>query len=109
LLNYVNRRWGLTKTAKVGEVLALIRECQPASFGDWEKWYLKNAYTKTSSRVKVTKEILHELGERLYSKLHEIVIPQIKEAMRTLTSQDCVEYVYQLYTVPMTVLWKKSP
>ena len=96
LLNYVNRRWGLTKTAKVGEVMALIRECQPASFKEWEEWYFKNAYTKTKVPVKMNKEILKELGERLYAKLKEIVIPEITNAIRNLTLEDCLEYIYQL-------------
>jgi len=96
LLNYGNRRWGLTKTSKVGEVMALIRKCQPISFKGWEDWYFKNAYTKAKAPVKVTKEILKELGERLYSKITEIVIPEIKEAIKTLTLEDCIEFVYQL-------------
>ena len=96
LLNYVNRRWGLTKTSKVGEVMALIRECQPRTLEEWEKWYFENAYTKTKKPNKITKNILSELGERLYVKLNEIVIPQITDAIRTLTLQDCLDYVYQL-------------
>ena len=52
LLNYVNRRWGLTKTSKVGQVMALIRECQPSSLEEWENWYFKNAYTKTKNQLK---------------------------------------------------------
>lgn len=96
LLNYVNRRWGLTKTSKVGEVMALIRECQPASFKEWEEWYFKNAYTKTKTPVKMSREILKELGERLYAKLKEIVIPEITNAIRNLTLQDCLEYIYHL-------------
>ena len=96
LLNYVNRRWGLTKTSKVGEVMALIRECQPTSFKEWEEWYFKNAYTKTKAPVKMTKEILKELGERLYAKLKEIVIPEITNAIKNLTLEDCLEYIYQL-------------
>lgn len=96
LLNYVNRRWGLTKTSKVGEVMALIRECQPASFKEWEEWYFKNAYTKTKVPIKMSKEILKELGERLYAKLKEIVIPEITNAIRNLTLEDCLEYIYQL-------------
>lgn len=39
LLNYTNRRWGLTKTSKVGEVMALIRTCQPKTYEEWTKWY----------------------------------------------------------------------
>lgn len=96
LLNYVNRQWGLTKTNKVGEVMALIRECQPKSFGEWENWYFDKAYTKTKKPIKVTKDILLELGERLFTKLKEIVIPQLKDAMQSLTMQDCIEYVYNL-------------
>lgn len=96
LLNYTNRRWGLTKTTKVGEVMFLIRQCQPKSFKEWQAWYLENAHTNTKEPIKVTKELLTELGERLYSKLREIVIPQITEAIRTLTLEDCIEYIYQL-------------
>lgn len=96
LLNYVNRRWGLTKTSKVGEVMALIRECQPASFKEWEEWYFKNAYTKTKTPVKMNREILKELGERLYAKFKEIVIPEITNAIKNLTLEDCLEYIYQL-------------
>ncbi|MBC8488974.1 MAG: MjaI family restriction endonuclease [Bacteroidetes bacterium] len=96
LLNYVNRRWGLTKTTKVGEVMALIRECQPKTYEEWVSWYFENAYTKTKNPNQVTEEVLHELGERLYTKLQEIVIPQLKNAMQTLNLQDCVDYVYNL-------------
>ncbi|MCX6233699.1 MAG: MjaI family restriction endonuclease [Bacteroidetes bacterium] len=96
LLNYTNRRWGLTKTTKVGEVMSLIRQCQPKSFVQWETWYFENAVTNTKQPIKVSKEILTELGERLYSKLKETVIPQITEAIRTLTLEDCIDYIYEL-------------
>lgn len=96
LLNYVNRRWGLTKTTKVGAVMSLIRECQPVTFDEWKSWYFENAYTKTKQPIKVTKEILIELGERLHAKFREIVIPQLKEAMNTITLQDCIDYICQL-------------
>lgn len=96
LLNYTNRYWGLTKTTKVGEVMSLIRQCQPNSFEEWEKWYFENAFTNTKKPEKVTKETLRELGERLYSKLKETIIPQVVEAINTLTFEDCIEYIYQL-------------
>jgi len=96
LLNYANRRWGLTKTNKVGEVMALIRECQPLAFEDWEQWYFENARTNTKKPIKVTRDVLSELGERLYIKLKEIVIPQVEESIRTLTVTDCIEYIYHL-------------
>lgn len=96
LLNYTNRYWGLTKTTKVGEVMSLIRQCQPNSFEEWEKWYFDNAFTNTKKPEKVTRETLKELGERLYSKLKETIIPQVIEAINTLTFEDCIEYIYQL-------------
>lgn len=76
--------------------MSLIRKCQPKSFEEWETWYFENAATNTKEPVRVTKEILTELGERLYSKLKETVIPQITEAIRTLDLEDCIDYIYQL-------------
>ncbi len=96
LLNYVNRRWGLTKTSKVGAVMELVRKCQPKTFEEWESWYFDNALTSTKNPTKITKQVLDELGERLFAKLQEIVIPQLKETMQTLCLEDCIEYVYQL-------------
>jgi len=96
VLNYANRRWGLTKTNKVGEVMALIRQCQPRTFQEWQDWYFKNALTNTKQPIKMTKEILTELGQRLYEKITEIVAPQLREALTTLTLQDCVKYIYEL-------------
>jgi hypothetical protein len=37
--------------------MALIRECQPKTFEEWEQYYFEKAYTKTKVPVKVTKEI----------------------------------------------------
>ena len=44
----------------------------------------------------MTNEILTELGQRLYEKITEIVAPQLREALTTLTQQDCVDYIYEL-------------
>jgi hypothetical protein len=44
----------------------------------------------------MTREILRELGERLYAKLKEIVIPEITNAIKNLTPEDCLDYIYQL-------------
>jgi hypothetical protein len=96
ILNYGNRRWGFTKTNKVGQVMAMIRQCQPKTFQEWQDWYFKNAFTNTKQPIKITKEILTELGQRLYEKITEIVAPQLREALTTLTQQDCVDYTYEL-------------
>lgn len=100
VLNYTCQTYQLSRPDKVGAVMALIRECQPKSFEDWERWYFENAYTesrsKSKTRTKITKEELIELGERLYVKIKEIVIPEWEEAFRQLTLQDCTDYIYNL-------------
>ncbi|MCL5673089.1 MAG: MjaI family restriction endonuclease [Deltaproteobacteria bacterium] len=100
VLNYTCQTYQLSRPDKVGAVMALIRECQPKSFEDWERWYFENAYTesrsKSKARIKITKEELIELGERLYVKIKEIVIPEWEEAFRQLTLQDCTDYIYNL-------------
>jgi hypothetical protein len=55
ILNYANRRWGFTKTAKVGEVMSLIRKRQPRTLQEWEDWYFQNVYTNTKSPIKISK------------------------------------------------------
>ena len=74
----------------------LIRQCQPTSIEEWEKWYFENAKTEGKTPVRISKESLLELGERLYTKMTELVIPQIQEAINNITRQDCIDYVYNL-------------
>ncbi len=79
--------------------MALIRDCQPSSLEQWKDWYFENAYTATRNPTKATKvtmESLVELGERLYNKIQEFVIPEWEEAFRQLTLQDCIDYVYNV-------------
>ena len=96
VLNYACQTYQLSRPNKVGAVMSLIRECQPKSIQEWEKWYLENAHTDGKNPVKVTKDVLKELGERLYVKIKEIVIPEWQEAFNQLTLQDCVDYIYNL-------------
>ncbi|MCL2456605.1 MAG: MjaI family restriction endonuclease [Defluviitaleaceae bacterium] len=102
VLNYACQTYQLSRSNKVGSTIALIRECQPLTFEEWEKWYFLNAYTeiKVKSKLvkgtKVTKESLTELGERLHEKITEVVIPEWQAAFQSLTLQDCIDYVYNL-------------
>ena len=96
VLNYTCQTYHLSRPSKVGSVMALIRECQPKSIEDWERWYFENAYTEGKNKTKITKEELEELGERLYVKIKEIVIPEWQEAFRQLTLQDSIDYIYNL-------------
>ncbi len=96
VLNYANQTYQLSRPNKVGAVMALIRECQPKSIQEWEKWYFEKAYADGKNPVKITKEVLEELGERLYVKIKEIVIPEWQQAFNQLTLQDCIDYIHNL-------------
>ncbi|MGB7583008.1 MAG: MjaI family restriction endonuclease [Sedimentisphaerales bacterium] len=96
VLNYACQAYQLSRPNKVGTVMALIRECQPKTIEEWEKWYFEKAHTDGKNPVKITKKVLEELGERLYVKITEIVIPEWQEAFRQLTLQDCIDYIYNL-------------
>ncbi len=96
VLNYACQTYQLSRPNKVGAVMALIRECQPKSFEEWEKFYFEKAATNTKTPIKITKETLEELGERLYIKIKEIVIPEWTAAFSQLTLQDCVDYIVNL-------------
>ena len=96
VLNYACQTYQLSRPGKVGSVMALIRECQPSTITEWEKWYFENAYTTAKSKTKITKESLEELGERLYEKITEVVIPEWQSAFTQLTLQDCVDYIFNL-------------
>lgn len=96
VLNYACQTYQLSRPNKVGAVMALIRECQPNSFEEWEQWYFLNAHTSGKKPTKITNESLRELGGRLYAKITEIVIPEWESAFRELTEQDCIDYIYNL-------------
>ena len=96
VLNYANQTYQLSRPNKVGAVMALIRECQPKTIQEWERWYFENAYTVSKTPTKITPESLRELGERLYEKITEVVIPEWQAAFSQLTLQDCIDYIYNL-------------
>lgn len=96
VLNYACQTYQLSRPNKVGAVMALIRECQPGSFEEWKEWYFENALTSGKNPSKITIESLKELGERLYAKITEVVIPEWEKAFRELTEQDCIDYIYNL-------------
>lgn len=102
VLNYTSNAYQLTRPNKVGAVMELIRECQPKTFEEWRDYYFAKAYTKSKSKpIKVTKEILDELGVWLYEKITEVVIPEWMEAFKQITLQDCHDYIYEV-TIPRT-------
>jgi hypothetical protein len=96
VLNYACQTYQLSRPNKVGAVMALIRECQPHTIEEWEQWYFENAHTEAKTKTKITKESLQELGERLYEKITEVVIPEWQAAFAGLTLQDCLDYIHNL-------------
>jgi len=96
LLNLACQRFQLSRPNKVGPVMELIRRCNPATHKQWELWYFENAETAGKNPVRITRESIAELGERLYVKLTESLLPQIREAMNGITKDDCVDYIYNL-------------
>jgi hypothetical protein len=96
VLNYANQTYQLSRPNKVGAVMALIRECQPKTIQEWERWYFEKAYTVSKTPTKITPESLRELGERFYEKITEVVIPEWHAAFSQLTLQDCIDYIYNL-------------
>lgn len=96
VLNYACQTYQLSRPNKVGAVMALIRECQPKTIIEWEQWYFANATTAGKNNFKITRESLKELGERLYVKITEVVIPEWQDAFSALTKEDCYDYIYNL-------------
>ncbi len=96
VLNYATQTYQLSRPNKVGAVMALIRECQPKNFEDWQQWYFENTHTDGKNPSKVSPEDLEELGERLYVKIKEIVIPEWTKAFNQLNLQDCIDYIVNL-------------
>ena len=96
VLNYTSQTYQLTRPAKVGAVMALIRECQPATIEEWKQWFFEHANTASKNPTRVTQESLTELGERLYEKIIGVVIPEWTTAFQEVSEQDCIDYIYNL-------------
>jgi hypothetical protein len=92
LLNYGMNRWGLNKAYSVGSTSELIRKCSPDSFGEWEAFYFENARQKKRDGIKITKEYVQEIGQRLYIKLSEVV----QNELESIQEEECIDYAYNL-------------
>ncbi len=99
ILNYASNIYQLTRPNKVGADMALIRKCQPKALDEWENFYFEKAYADKKEKIKITEEILEELGERLYAKITEVVIPEWTAAFKNLNLQDCKDYIYEVTIV----------
>lgn len=82
-LNALVNRYGYNKKAKVGSVIELISAAMPFELNEWEEYYYKNGKSK---------EELNSLGENMFLKIKEVLIPEIL----SITENDCKEYLRKL-------------
>jgi hypothetical protein len=92
LLNYGMNRWGLNKAQSVGPTSELIRKCAPSSFEEWESFYFSNATQKKRNGIRITREYMQEMGQRLYVKLSEVV----QNELGSIQEDECIDYAYNL-------------
>ena len=57
---------------------------------------MKNEISLINHLLKQNKYIQVDLGTRLHEKIIEVVIPEWQEAFRSLTLQDCIDYIHNL-------------
>jgi len=92
LLNYVMNRWGLNQAYSVGSTSELIRACAPSNFEEWDEFYFANAEQKKKNGIKISREYITELGQKLYIKLSEVV----QNELASITEDECIDYAYDL-------------
>lgn len=92
LLNYGMNRWGLNKAQSVGPTSELIRKCAPSSFKEWESFYFSNATQKKHNGIKINREYIRDLGQKLYVKLSEVV----QNELDSIQEEECIDYAYNL-------------
>jgi hypothetical protein len=92
LLNYAMNRWGLNKAHAVGTTSELIRKCAPNTFSIWEQFYFENATQKKNKGIRITREYIQGLGEKLYIKLTEVVHSELE----SIQEEECIDYAYNL-------------
>jgi len=94
ILNMATNRWGLNKKRRVGPVALWIREASPRTVDAWEQAYLQRlAQMLAEKEVPLTPEAyLRSLGEKLYTKVTEVVRAEIDD----VTEEDCVAYIRHL-------------
>lgn len=92
LLNYGMNRWGLNKAQSVGTTSELIRKCAPSSFEEWESFYFSNATQKKRNGIKITREFIRDMGQKLYVKLSEVV----QNELDSIQEEECIDYAYNL-------------
>ena len=76
----------------MGTTSELIRKCAPSSFEEWEPFYFSNATQKKRNGIKITREFIRDLGQKLYVKLSGVV----QNELNSIQEEECIDYAYNL-------------
>jgi len=83
ILNSAMNRFQLNFKRNVGPTSESIRKCSPKSLEEWREYYFRNVKPK---------EVIVELGRKLYVKITEVIQSEVAE----VTEQDCIDYMIQI-------------
>lgn len=83
ILNSAMNRFQLNFSRNVGSVSEAIRKCSPKQIEDWEQYYFKNVRSK---------EHIKELGRKLYIKITEVIVAEVKD----IKEEDCIKYMFEM-------------
>ncbi|MFN3967248.1 MAG: MjaI family restriction endonuclease, partial [Endomicrobiia bacterium] len=94
ILNLATNRFGLNKKDSVGPVSKWIRECSPKTLEDWKSFYYNklHEFLKQKGINLSSEEYIHYIGQKLYTKITEVIQAEIEE----VTEEDCIKYIYDL-------------
>jgi hypothetical protein len=67
----------------VGAVSEAIRNCEPKSIEEWERYYFTNV--RSEDHIK-------QLGKKLYIKITEVISAEVED----ITEEDCIQYIKNL-------------
>lgn len=83
ILNSATNRFQFNFKRNVGATSEEIRKCAPKTIKEWEDYYFKNVRAR---------EHIVELGRKLYVKITEVIISEVKE----IKEEDCINYILDL-------------
>lgn len=96
VLNLTAQRFQLTRPSSVGPTMDLINRCDPKSLSEWREFYFNEAYTRKKDSIKITDDVLTNLGRTLFDKIQTVIKPAWEKAFDEITLEDCIDYIYDV-------------
>ena len=96
VLNLTAQRFQLTRPGSVGPTMELINNCDPKSLSEWKTYYFKHAFARKKEGQKITNQVLQDLGQKLFDKIQDTIIPAWTKAFEEISVEDCVAYIYDV-------------